>query len=73
MQFQDWKFDKRVCRRNLRRGFISEAELKAYLASLPDVSRNMSPLWDSEVDGSASTQPRKVRRNRDTLVQHDDE
>jgi hypothetical protein len=73
MQFQDWKFDKRVCRRNLRRGFISEAELKAYLASLPDVSRNMSPLWDSEVDGSSSAQPRKARRNRDTLVQHDDE
>lgn len=49
MEFQDWLFDKRVMRRNQRRGLITEDDYQAYLKSLPDVSDNMMTLEEDEI------------------------
>ena len=48
MEFQDWKFDKRVVRRNRRRGLIHDDEYQAYLDSLPDVADNSMTLEEDE-------------------------
>ena len=46
MEFQDWLFDKRVIRRNLRQGLITTDILNTYLEGLPDSADNVTSIWD---------------------------
>lgn len=73
MAFQDWKFDKRICRRNLERGIITQEEYQVYLDALPDASKAMVPLWEDDTGQRAARRSRRSRKKRDTLVVDDDE
>jgi hypothetical protein len=55
MQFQDWQFDKRVLRRNVRRNIITPQDYRQYLEALPDVADNVATPDDAddEVAGAA--------------------
>lgn len=48
MNFQDWMFDKRVRRRNIRKGVIKRADYQEYLEALEDVSNNIAPPDEDE-------------------------
>ena len=43
MEFHDWLFDKRVLRRNIRKGVLSRHDYKRYLEDLVDASTNIAP------------------------------
>ena len=57
MQFQDWQFDKRVLRRNIRRSIITTQDYQEYLKGLSDVADNVAAPDDAdeEVAGAAPT------------------
>ena len=48
MEFQDWLFDRRVMRRNLRKQVITRDDIKKYLKALPDVGGNIADPDDDE-------------------------
>ena len=52
MEFQDWMYDKRVVRRNIRKGLISREEYEKYLEALPDMSDNVVIDSDEAFQGS---------------------
>lgn len=48
MEFQDWLFDKRVLRRNIRKGMVAREDFEGYLENLTDSSDNIAPPEEEE-------------------------
>jgi hypothetical protein len=48
MEFQDWMFDKRVFKRNIRRGIIAREDYKKFVAGLPDVTDQIADPSEDE-------------------------
>ena len=62
MQFQDWMFDKRVVRRNVRRGMITNKDVEQYLETLPDMSDHIAdPELDREIFEGKSENPPEAK------------
>ena len=57
MEFQDWMFDKRVLKRNIRKGIVTREDYHEYLDSLEDLVDNVAdPDEDEELEGEKAAE-----------------
>ncbi|MCK9521749.1 MAG: hypothetical protein M0R76_01740 [Proteobacteria bacterium] len=56
MSIPETQMDRRILDRNIRSGVISEKQLKAYLAALPDKASESEPIVMGDAENGSDSQ-----------------